>query len=135
MSGVNVIGELLRADANLLAIIPAERIKAGLLPENAAIPAIAVTQISGVDRNILSQGETRRVAERVQVTVLASNYRQKRALLQLVRYACADKRGDIAGEADVVVLTDGTGPDFLSDDSAIWMQTQDFTVSYNEATS
>jgi len=132
MSGVYVIGELLRADANLLAVVPPGRIKAGALSENVQIPAIAVTQISGVDRNILSQGETRRVAERVQVTVLASNYRQRRTLIQLVRRACADKRGDFAGETDVVVLTDGTGPDFLSDDSAIWMQAQDFSVSYNE---
>lgn len=134
MSGVSVVGELLNADIDLLAVVPAAKIKAGSLPENTAPPAIAVTQISGVDRNIISPSEVRRVSERVQVTVVATTYREKRTVMQLVRRACADKRGDFAGVTAAVVLTAGTGPDFISDDSSLWMQTQDFGVSFNETT-
>lgn len=134
MIGVAVIGELLKADSDVLAFAPAVRIKAGALPQGVTLPAIAVTSISGADRNILSPGSNRHVRERVQVTVLASNYREKRTGMQLVRRACADKRGDFAGMTGVVVLTDGAGPDFLSQDSTIWMQTQDFAVGFNEPT-
>jgi len=134
MSGVAVIGELLNGYSPLTTLVPAERIKAGVLAQNIGLPAVAVTSISGVDRNILAAGDKRRVNERVQVTVLANSYRDKRNILQLVRRACADKHGDFANVTDVSVLTDGTGPDFLSDDAQIWMQSQDFGVSFNEPT-
>lgn len=134
MSGVSVIGELLNASSALTAVVPAARIKAGSLPQDVTLPALAVTTVSGVDRNILMPGATRMVRERVQVTVLANSYRQKNDVLKLVRSACADKRGDFAGQTSVVVLTESTGPDFMTDDASIWMISQDFAVSYNETT-
>ena len=134
MSGVSVIGELLTGDTDLLAVVPVARIKAGAIPQKVDLPAIAVTSISSVDRNILSPGESRRVRELVQVTVLAANYRDKRTVLQLVKRACADRQGSYAGVTEVVVLTNGAGPDFMSTDATIWMGAQDFAVSFNEPT-
>lgn len=132
MSGVAVIGALLNASAPLLAIVPTARIKAGQLAEGTALPAIAVTVISGADRNVLSPPAVRRVRERVQVTVLATSYREKEAVLKLIRAACADKQGTFGDAANAVVLTDGTGPDFMNDEASIWMRSQDFMVTYNE---
>ena len=134
MNGVNVIGDLLRASADITAVVPAERIRAGALPQQTAIPAIVVESISLNDRNILQPGDTRMVRERVQVTVLAPNYRQKNDILRLVRKVCADRRANLSSQSDVVVLTDGAGPDFMADDASFWMQNQDFSVSYNEST-
>ena len=134
MSGVSVIGELLNGYAPLTGIIPVARIKAGDLPQGVELPALAVTSVSVVDTNMLSTGEKRRIRERVRVTVLAPNYRNKTAIMRLVKLACADKRGNFADMTDVSVLTDGAGPDFMSDDATIWMSTQDFSVSGNEPT-
>jgi hypothetical protein len=132
MSGVAIIGELLNASTSLLAVVPTARIMAGALPQNITLPALAVTSISVVDRNTLKDGSTRRVTERVQVTVLAKNYAENGAVLALVRTACASKRGTFAGKTAVVVLLDGAGPDFMDDAASIWMKTQDFRVSFNE---
>ena len=134
MNGVNVIGDLLRASADITAVVPVERIRAGALPQQTALPAIVVESISLNDRNILQPGDTRMVRERVQVTVLAPNYRQKNDILRLVRKVCADRRANLSSQSDVVVLTDGAGPDFMADDASFWMQNQDFSVSYNEST-
>lgn len=134
MSGVSVIGALLNGYTPLTDIVPAARIKAGDLPQGVSLPALAVTSVSGSDTNMLSTGAKRRVRERVQVTVLAPNYRTKASVMRLVKLACADKRGDIADVFEASVLTDGAGPDFMSDDATIWMSTQDFSVSFNEAT-
>lgn len=134
MSGVAVIGELLAAYSPLTALVPAARIKAGELPQGVSLPALAVSGISGMDTNMLSTGSKRRTRDRVQVTVLAANYRDKTAIMRLVKMACADKRGDFAAVTDVSVLTDMAGPDFKSDDSSIWMSTQDFAVSFNADT-
>lgn len=134
MNGVSVVGELLNSYSPLTAVVPATRIKAGALPEGTALPAVAVTSISAGDLNMLSTGVKRRVNERVHVTVLAGSYRTRDDVLRLVRMACADKRGNFAGVTEVSVLTDGVGPDFQSDDSNIWMQTQTLSVSFNELT-
>lgn len=134
MSGVQVICELLMADGDLVALVPTARIRAGFLPKGVDLPSIAVTSISSVDRNVLSPGAQRRVRERVQITVLAANYRDKRTVMQASRRACADRRGDFAGVTAVVVLTDGAGADFPPDNGNVWMATQDTVVSFNEPT-
>lgn len=132
MSGVAIIGELFNASTPLLTAVPTDRIKAGALPQNIALPALAATSVSVVDRNTVKDGTTRRVTERVQVTVLARTYAEMLAVLALVRAACASKRGTFAGKTVVVVLLDGAGPDFMDDAASIWMKTQDFRVSFNE---
>ena len=133
MSGVNIIYALLKANAALIAVVPQARMKSGTLPEGIALPAIAIQRVSGVDRNIYSPAATVFVTERVQVTVLARSYTEQSDTIKLIRKACRDQRGTIAGFGGVAVLTDTLGPDDIYGESAgIYLQTQDFKVTYSE---
>jgi hypothetical protein len=132
MSGVEALGEVMTADAPLLAVVPAARMRGGDLPQGITLPAIVAVSVSGVDRSVITASGKRRVTERVSATVLANNYEELKAIIRLVRTACADKRGDFGGVTDVSITTDVRGPDMRSDDNSIWFQSQDFSVSFNE---
>jgi hypothetical protein len=134
MSAIKVIRALLAADAALLALVPAERIVAGVLPQGTTLPALAITEVSRTDRNILHPGSHGRSTARVQVTAITASYPAQKALLQAVRHACRDKIGTVAGVPGVAVLLDGTGPDLNDSDTGFYMQTQDFMVGYTEPT-
>ena len=133
MNGVIAVRSLLVGDLRVTALVPPERIAAGTLPQGIAMPAIALTSIGSVDRNVPSPGPKRRVTERVQVTVLARAYPEAKAILAAIRAAAADRMPQIDGVSDVTVHTDSAGPDFLDEETGIHMQTQDFRVSFNEA--
>lgn len=131
MSGVSIIGALLLADADVLAKVPAARIKAGMLNDGIALPALLVRSVSLVERVHLVRGETVRVKERVSVTVRAANYKDQRAIIKLVRDACAGEFGTIAGFENASVINAGTGPDVIGPGNT-FEQTQDFMTSFNE---
>jgi hypothetical protein len=131
MSGTLVMGELLRSYGPLTATMPAALILEEELPQGAS-RGIVVESISVIDRNTLSDGVTRRVRERTQVTIMEPNVRQRRATWKLVRAAGASRRGDFAGVTEVSALLDGAGPDLRMDNPTMYLKTQDFTVSYNE---
>lgn len=132
MDGIAVIRSLLVASVDLVADVPADRIIGGTLPTGVALPAIAITRVSMVDRNILSPGADRHVTERVQVTVLAKNYPSLRRVLRKVKAAAADQIGEFSGLTNVTVHTDGAGPDFMDEQASIHMGEQDFLVGYTE---
>jgi hypothetical protein len=134
MSAVKIIRALLVADAAVIALVPATRIIAGVLPQATALPAMAITEVSRTDRNIIRPGAAARSTSRVQVSVVAGSYPAQKQLLAAVRHACRDKTGTLASAAGVVVLLDSTGPDFNDPDTGFYMQSQDFSVSYTEAT-
>lgn len=133
MSGVSIVGALLRAHAPLIAAVPIESIKAGKLPDGVALPAILVRSISLVERRTVRRGEVVRSTERVAVAVRASSYREQRALIRQVRMCCAGQVGDLGGGAAVSIQSAGTGPD-VGGPADSFEQTQDFLVSFNEAT-
>ncbi len=133
MNGVIAVRSLLVADTALVAIVPAARIAAGSLPQGTTLPAISLMSVSSMDRNILIPGISRRVTERVQVTVLARSYPEAKALIAAIRAAAADRMPVIDGLAQVTVHTDSAGPDFIDEATGIHMQTQDFRVAFNEA--
>lgn len=134
MSAVRIIRALLMADADLIALVPASRIVAGTPAQGIALPLIAVTEISRVDRNLVKGSSTSRSTSRVQVTVMAASYPAQKSLLATVRHAARDKVGALSGLSDVAVHLDGTGPDFMDTDAAIYQQGQDFRVSFSETT-
>lgn len=68
VTGSDIIGALMLASPELVAVIPAERIKGGRLG-NAPLPAALVAIVSSVDRQALKQGSTVRRTDRVSVTV------------------------------------------------------------------
>jgi hypothetical protein len=128
-TGLDIIGTLLRADAALIAAVPAERIKGGRLGD-VALPALLVKETSTVERQTLKRGGVTRTIDRVSVTVRAASYREQRLIMQLVRQCCAGRTGDIAGAVRVSILTAGTGPE-LDGPGNTFERTQDFRVSYD----
>jgi hypothetical protein len=133
MDGVAAVRSVLLADADLIALTPIERVIAGPLPLNAALPSLSLQSVSKVDRNIPAPGATRHVRERVQATVSASNYPQQKAILRAVRHAAADKLNHaVAGLQGVMIHTESAGPDFINEEASIWLGTQDFLVTYLE---
>lgn len=134
MSAVKIIRALLLADAATLALVPATRIIAGVLPQGTTLPALAVTEVSGTDHKSLKPGAYARSTSRVQVTVVCSSYPAQKTLLAAVRHACRDRLGSVAGINGVAVLLDSKGPDFNDDSAGFYMQSQDFSVSYIEPT-
>jgi hypothetical protein len=121
------------ADGDLTALVPSARTFLGPAPLGTALPFIMLSSISKVDLNIPAPGVTRSVSERVQVTVVARNYPEQKAILRAARRAAADKLNpavpDISG---VTIHTDGAGPDFYDEDYAGWRGSQDLRVRYLE---
>lgn len=133
MSGVNILYSILSIDAGVLALVPIARIKGGTLPEGIAIPAIAISKVSGVDRNIPNAAGTVFVTDRVQVSVLATTYTEQQNVIKAVRKACRDKSGAFGGFVGVSVVTDLEGPDdIFGQGTGIYTQSQDFKVTYTE---
>jgi hypothetical protein len=128
MSGVAIIGELLRTSETLVAKVPAPQIKAGALPEGAPLPSLLVRTVSVIERQKLKRTGMVRTIARISVTVRAENYRDQGAIIKLVIDACAGFVGDLAGAFRVSVLTAGTGPDVIGPGNS-FEQTQDFRVS------
>lgn len=130
MTGAHIVGQLLRSYADLLSRVPADRIKAGVLPDGVTLPALLVRVVSSVERQPLKRGGTIRTIDRVAVTVRADNYREQTEIISLVKQCCAGKVGDIGGGLSVSILTAGTGPDVIGPASS-FEQTQDLRVSFD----
>lgn len=133
MDGNAIIGELLTTDAPLLAVVPADRMKAVRLPDNIALPALLVRTISVRERQPLRKGAKVRKEARVSVTVRASSYAQQIAVLELVRKRLRGRTGDVAGVTSVAILVAGTGPDLVGPGDS-FEQTEDFRVSFDAPT-
>lgn len=133
MDGVAAVRSVLVADAPMIGLVPAARIIAGPLPLNVILPALSLQSISKVDRNIPSPGSRRHVRERVQVTVHARNYPEQKAIQRAVRHAAADRLNPAVANLDAITIhTESAGPDFLAEDSSIWMGSDDFLITYLE---
>lgn len=130
MSGVRVIWYLLKTDAAVLAKVPAAKILTGTLPVKTVLPAISVRQISGVEPIAVDHGPGQVRTDRVQVTVLAPAYDVKREILDLVRTACATRRGTVNGVNVDAILTDGEGPDLDDPEAKIYEQSRDFLIRW-----
>lgn len=130
MTGVDIIGTLLREDADVLNLVPETNIKAGRLPDAVSLPALLVKATSTVERQTLKRGPTTRTIDRVSVTVRAANYRDQRLAMRLVTTCCAGRTGDIGGALSVSILTAGKGPE-LDGPGNTFERTADFRVSYD----
>lgn len=130
LEGSDIIGALLRDDSALLEIVPAERIKAGLLPDGIGLPALLVNGVSSVDRQPLKRGPLVRCTDRVSVTVRAKSHAERKIVIAAVRRICAGRIGDLAGALRVSILTAGKGPD-INGPASSFEKTQDFRVSWD----
>lgn len=130
MSGVNVIRYTLANNSPLIAVVPATRIMAGVLPLSTTLPAISVRQISGNNLKNIKQTATEFVTERIQVSVLATTYPQQKAILALVKAALPSVRATVNSIVVDSISQEFTGPDLYNDDPVIYEQSVDFFVKY-----
>ena len=144
MSGVAVIRYLLVNYAALTTIVPSTRIRAGVLPLNTVLPAIAINQIDSTPRLTLGMNEAYRyVTDRVQVTTLiksgdsapsGNDYGGLIAIMKLLPKACPNQRGTINGVDVQCIVPEMEGPDLVGEDTGILSRGRDFLVSYVEST-
>jgi len=132
VSGVSIATQLLVANSALLAVVPAIRIMAGVVPVTTDAPAISLTQVSGVERKTVSMAETTRYkTDRVQVTIYAKTYPAVKQIVALVRAAMPVSTGaTVAGWPVQSVLHENDGPDFYEDGPNLYSQSVDYMVSY-----
>ena len=141
MSGVAVVRHLLVNAAAVTAVVPAARIMAGDLPLKTAMPAITITQISGMPRLTLAMTEPNRLhTDRVQVTVLVKGPEQGgegypilRTILGLVLAACPNQNGTVNGVTVDSILPDIEGPDLADMATALYSSSRDFLVKWRSA--
>ena len=132
MSAVKVIRALLVGTSAVTARVPADSIGAGVIKEDAPLPALGLSEISSVPIGAYdAQAEYSIVTSRVQVTAIGKPYPEVKALVDLARRACSFKSGPIAGIKVVSVLRDAKGPD-LEDTAGNSIQSIDFMVTYHE---
>jgi hypothetical protein len=132
VSDVHVTRYLLANNAGVLAVVPADRIMAGILPQGIALPALAVTHVSTLRKNFVEETTVDWCTSRVQVTGMASTYPALKALMALVRAALPRSRGTVDGVAVDAIVSDIEGPDFRDDAEGIYMQSHDFVLTFNE---
>lgn len=132
VGGVAIIGQLLQTAATGEAPVAPANIKGGRLPERIALPNLLLTTVSVLDRLTLSQGAKRFVRERVQVTVRAASYAERKSIMRWVKSTCHGQRGDFGQLTQASVLSAGGGPDFNDETASIYMGSHDFSVSFNE---
>lgn len=131
MSGVAVCRYLLANNQALVAVVPAARIFAGVIPLNTVADAISVTDVSDSERLTVSMLESNRlITERVQVTVQAKTFALLKSILPLVRTALANRHGTVNGVALDSILPDVTGPYFPETDLSLHAQSKDFIVKW-----
>jgi len=132
MSDVKAVRYLLANNAAMIAVVPAARIYAGIVPQGTALPAIAVTHVSTNRRRIVAGSLVKFCTSRVQVTVMASTYPAQKSTLKLVRDALPETRGTINGVNVDSIANESDGPDFRDDAAGIFMGSTDFMVMFIE---
>lgn len=134
MSGVAIVLAKLLAHAPLTAVVASSRIAPGDLPEETSLPAIRITQVSSVPRVPVRPSASREfTTDRVQVDVIAKNYPQLAQVMRLVRQACPNTRGTVAGFTVDSILPDTEGPDGTDDQLGALSRSRDFIVRWATA--
>ncbi len=142
MSGTLVIWSLVAHDSPVLALVPLTRIKEGILPINTVLPGIEIRRIDAVPRLTVAMNEPNRMfTERVQVTPILKDTggtpaglgkKGADALLALIRAACPNQHGTIAGVNVVSILPDTVGPDLGDTPTDLSSGSQDFIVRWRD---
>jgi predicted small secreted protein len=142
VSGVSVIRTLLASNAAVIAVVPADRILAGDLPINFTLPAIQITQISGIPTflDVAMAPGKRLQTDRVQVMAVVKNTQGTppggglpalNALLALVLSACPNTHRTVDGTDVDSILPDSMGPDLSDDAFSFVTQSRDFIVRFS----
>lgn len=135
MRAEKVIHALLVGNAPLLALLAAgsaNSIYPGVVPQDAALPALVVEHIDSVDVPTIDAAHYALVQARIEVTVLAADYVTQKTVLEAVRVACQYQRGIVVGVPVNSVVRASVGPDLRDDDIGVYRQSMDFYVTYHE---
>lgn len=133
MSAVAIVLALLRAKAQVTAIVPALRIYAGHAPQGVLLPAVSITEVSGNEEDTIARERaTTLQRSRVQVTVLAAGYEQMKQLLLACKLGPGNHTGMVGNYQVNSVRPAGVGPELPVDDAKIYEQSRDFMVTFLE---
>ena len=133
MSGVKVIRELLANDSRVLAVVPSDRVVAGVLRQRMSLPAITVHQVGDTEEPTLSRRtRSRLIRERVQVTVLANNWAEMKRVLKAVSLGPGVYTGLVKDVWVNSVLPLGANPEMPPEEDGIYEQSRDFMVTFQE---
>lgn len=131
MSAVSIVRALLVAHAPVAALVPADRIVAGNVPEG-PLPAIGIREVSGIEQDTVARAANSLITARVQVTVYAKSYPQQKAILKAAKLGAGVHTGVIAGYVVRSVLRDAIGPDLGDPAVPTYEQSRDFKVAFIE---
>ena len=134
MSAVAIIRALLTAHAPLTALVPADRIFAGIVPQGQPLPAISIQEVDGYELGTVArQQATTSNRSRVQVTVVSGSLHAQKTILAAAKLDPGVHRGTWGGFKTLSVLPGGVGPDLNNlDDDGIYEQSRDFVVTFVE---
>lgn len=133
MSGIAALRSVLVDDAALIALVPPERIAAGVLPLNTTLPFIELSSVSVVDMNIPTPGATQFVAERVRAAVVAANDPELREVFAAMKRAGGGQLYPVVtGISGVTIFTAGAGPDIVNEQAHLYQKNMDWMVRYTE---
>lgn len=140
MSGVAIIRELLVNYPPISELVPAARIRGGVLPQGIDLPAISITTVYASEfKTIARRRSVKQTRERVQVTVLAkaddagAGYAQMKTLLKACALGAGVHTGVVKGYDVKSVMSDGENPEIPPGDDRIYEQSRDFMVTFVEA--
>ena len=135
MSGAAILRELLVQHAPLRDHVPdARNIRAGILPQGSAIPAVTAHTIDSNEIATLARrGRNKTIRERVQVTALARDYAAMKRMLKAAGLGRGVYTGTVLGYRVQSVLPAGEGPEIPPGDDGIYEQSRDFVVTFSEA--
>lgn len=131
MSATMIMRALLIGHAPVTALVPAARIVAGNVPDG-SLPAIGISEISGVEQDTVARTSRTLVTARVQVTVYAASYPQQKAILKAAKLGAGVFTGQVAGYAVRSVLRDAIGPDMGNPAIPTFEQSRDFKIAFIE---
>ena len=140
MSGTAIMRALLAADPIVLALVPANRIRLGGLPQGTTLPAISISTVYADEfRTVARLNAKKQTRERVQVTVYTSQdsgslgYTQLKTILKACSVGRGVKTGTIVGFEVKSVLPESENPEIPPGDDKIYEQSRDFMVTFVEA--
>ncbi len=140
MDGITAVYGVLSGFVPLTAIVVADdMISDDVLPQNKGVSVnrrgvIQLELVSSVDGRTAAYGETVFVRQRIRIRIHAIDAATRSAIRRQVRRALfANEFPTVEGLSNVVIHTDGEGPDGTAPESSVRIGLQDVIVTFNEA--
>ena len=105
------------------------RLFVGVIPLNATLPCIGLTEVSAYEHKTVSATPSTLTFSRVQITAQGTSLRQCKEVLEQARYACRSFIAPMTGAGLVKAQIGIVGPD-LKGEPGIAIQSQDIHVTF-----